>query len=258
MIKILLNGYAGKMGRAVAEAAAKKADEFCIAAGADIKPAAADFPVFEKISDCGILADVIIDFTWHDKTTDLLEYAKSKNLPAVVATTGHTPEELEAIKAYAESIAVFKSPNMSLGVYIAARLAKKAAAILKADFDIEIIEKHHNQKLDAPSGTALMLAEAVCSAFDEGQRPEYVYDRHIQKCARGKRELGIHSIRGGSIIGEHEVIFAGQGELISISHSACSRDMFASGALSAAKFLLGKPAGLYTMDDYMDEILGEF
>ena len=259
LIKILLNGYKGKLGRAVIEAAAQKPEEFSIVAGVDIpdiKPALnLSFPVFDKLRDCEEEADLIVDCSHHSITQDLLEYAEAKKLPAVICTTGQTPEELEIIQSYAKKIPIFKSPNMSIGANLMANLAKRAAMLLKDDFDIEIIEKHHNQKIDAPSGTALMIAEDICSVFEAEKKPEYVYERQSEKCARQKKELGIHTIRGGTIVGEHEVIFAGPNEIITISHSAQSREMFACGALAAAKFLIGKPAALYDMKDLINQII---
>ena len=265
MLKIMLNGYNGKLGRAIIEAAAEKAGEFTIAAGADINtaPISADFPKFAKLPDCGEKPDIIeiiIDCSHHSAAGAILEYSENTQTPIVICTTGHTPEELALIKSYSEKIAVFKSANMSLGVNLVAELAKKAAALLKNDFDIEIIEKHHNKKIDAPSGTALMLADEISSVFDgfeDSNKPEYIYERQSVKKARSKKEIGLHAVRGGTIIGEHEVIFAGANELISISHSAQSREMFANGALAAAKFLAGKPCGLYSMKDLIQEITGD-
>ena len=258
-MKIMLTGYNGRMGRAIIEAASEKPGEFNIVVGISIYPSAINvtFPVFLKPPDYNEKVDIIIDFTHHSTVDSYLEYANENKTPIVIATTGHTPEEINLIKSYSEKIAVFKSANMSIGVNLVAELAKKAAMLLKNDFDIEIIEKHHNQKLDAPSGTALMIAEEISSVFDGPDKPEYIYDRHTVRKARGKKEMGIHAIRGGTIIGEHEVVFAGTNELISISHSAQSREMFASGALAAAKFLCGKPPGLYTMKDLINEITGD-
>ena len=258
-MKIMLNGYNGKLGRAIIEAAAERAGEFTIAAGVDMNaaPIGASFPKFTELSDCGEVSDVIIDCSHHSAAVAVLEYADNTKTPVIICTTGHTPEELELIHSYSAKIAVFKSANMSLGVNLAAELAKKAAALLKNDFDIEIIEKHHNKKLDAPSGTALMLADEISSVFDDADKPEYVYERQSVKRMRNKNEIGIHAVRGGTIIGEHEVVFAGTNELISISHSAQSREMFASGALAAAKFLFGRPPGLYTMKNLIHEITGD-
>jgi len=257
-MKIMLSGYNGRMGRATIEAAADKSEEFNIVVGIDFNPAAINvtFPVFLKHSDYKGQVDVIIDFTWHNSIESVLDYANIWKTPVVIATTGHTPEEMNLIKSYSEKIAIFKSANMSIGVNLVAELAKKAAMLLKNDFDIEIIEKHHNQKLDAPSGTALMIADEISSVFDADEKPEYIYDRHNVRKVRSKREIGIHSIRGGTIIGEHEVIFAGSNELISISHSAQSREMLANGALTAAKYICGKAPGLYTMKDLINEKSG--
>ena len=257
-MKIMLNGYNGKLGRAVIEASAEKSEEFSIVVGIEINPAAINFtfPVFMKLSDYKEKVDIIIDCSHHSAVDSLLEYSDSTKTPIVIATTGHTPEEINLIKSYSDKIAIFKSPNMSVGVNLVAELAKKAAVLLKNDFDIEIIEKHHNKKPDAPSGTALMIADEISDVFGDSDKPEYVYDRHNVRKARGKKEIGIHAVRGGTIIGEHEVIFAGTNELISISHSAQSREMFANGALAAARFLINKTPGLYTMKDLINEITG--
>ena len=249
-MKIMLTGYSGRMGKAIIEAAYNNQD-FEIVAGVAIDPTPINltFPVFLTPFDYNEKADVIIEFTHHSTVDSYLEYANEKKTPIVIATTGHTPEELELIKSYADKIAIFKSANMSVGVNLIAELAKKTAALLKDNFDIEIIEKHHNQKLDAPSGTALLIADEIKSVLDDC---EYIYDRHNVRKTRDKREIGLHAVRGGTIIGEHEVIFAGQNELISISHSAQSREMFAMGALAAARFIIGKPAGLYSMKNLIN------
>jgi len=253
-MKIMLNGYNGKLGRAIIEAAGES-----IAAGVDMNaaPIGADFPKYAKLSECGEVSDVIIDCSHHSAAGAILDYADNTKTPIVICTTGHTSEELALIQSYSGKVAVFKSANMSLGVNLVAELAKKAAALLKDNFDIEIIEKHHNKKIDAPSGTALMLADEISSVFDDSGKPEYVYERQSVKKMRNKNEIGMHAIRGGTIIGEHEVIFAGTNELISISHSAQSREMFASGALAAARFLCGKPPGFYTMKELINEITGD-
>ena len=255
-MKILLNGYNGRLGRAIIEAAAEKPGKFSIVAGVDINPAAINFtfPVFLNLFDYKEPVDIIIDCSHHSAIDSLLEYADNMKTPVVVATTGHTPEEIDLIKSYSDKIAVFKSANMSLGVNLVAELAKKAALLLKNDFDIEIIEKHHNQKWDAPSGTAFMIADEISSVFDEKDKPEYIYDRHNVRKARDKKEIGMHAVRGGTIIGEHEVIFAGTNELISISHSAQSREMFANGVLAAAGFLYSKANGIYSMKDLVNDI----
>ena len=251
-MKIMLTGYTGRMGKAIIEAVynldSNRDLEIVAGVAIDPLPINLSFPVFFKPSDYSGELDIIIDFSHHSAIDALLVYAGERKVPLVIATTGHTPEELELIKSGAEKIAVFKSANMSVGVNLVAELAKKAAALLKDNFDIEIIERHHNQKEDAPSGTALLIADEINAACEY----EYVYDRHNVRRTRGKKEIGLHAVRGGTIIGDHEVIFAGTNELISISHSAQSREMFAMGALAAARFTAGKPAGLYTMKNLIN------
>ena len=237
------------MGKAVAAAVG---NEVRIVAGVDISAAsidASDFPIYESITEFSDKADVIVDFSHHSALPSLLDYAKATKTPVVVATTGHTDEELALMREAAKSVAIFHSGNFSIGINLIINLAKQAARTLGADFDIEIIEKHHNKKLDAPSGTALMIANAVA---DERNESEYIYDRHSVRKAREPKEIGIHSVRGGSIVGEHEVIFAGANEVVSISHSAASREIFANGALRAAIYLAGKSAGLYSMTDLIE------
>ena len=237
------------MGKAVAAAVG---NEVRIVAGVDINAAsidASDFPIYESITEFSDKADVIVDFSHHSALPSLLDYAKATKTPVVVATTGHTDEELALMREAAKSVAIFHSGNFSIGINLIINLAKQAARTLGADFDIEIIEKHHNKKLDAPSGTALMIANAVA---DEREESEYIYDRHSVRKAREPKEIGIHSVRGGSIVGEHEVIFAGANEVVSISHSAASREIFANGALRAAIYLAGKSAGLYSMTDLIE------
>ncbi|MBR2849833.1 MAG: 4-hydroxy-tetrahydrodipicolinate reductase [Clostridia bacterium] len=249
MIKVILSGCGGRMGKAVAAAVG---NEVRIVAGVDINAAsidASDFPIYESITEFSDKADVIVDFSHHSALPSLLDYAKATKTPVVVATTGHTDEELALMREAAKSVAIFHSGNFSIGINLIINLAKQAARTLGADFDIEIIEKHHNKKLDAPSGTALMIANAVA---DEREESEYIYDRHSVRKAREPKEIGIHSVRGGSIVGEHEVIFAGANEVVSISHSAASREIFANGALRAAIYLAGKSAGLYSMTDLIE------
>jgi 4-hydroxy-tetrahydrodipicolinate reductase len=249
MIKVILSGCGGRMGKAVAAAVG---NEVRIVAGVDINAAsidASDFPIYESITEFSDKADVIVDFSHHSALPSLLDYAKATKTPVVVATTGHTDEELALMREAASEVAIFHSGNFSIGINLIINLAKQAARTLGADFDIEIIEKHHNKKLDAPSGTALMIANAVADERDES---EYIYDRHSVRKAREPKEIGIHSVRGGSIVGEHEVIFAGANEVVSISHSAASREIFANGALRAAIYLAGKSAGLYSMTDLIE------
>ena len=252
-INVMLTGYNGKLGRAIIESA-EKSDLFSVVAGVDINPAPINlsFPVFLQPSDFTGDVDMIIDSSHHSAIDSLLEYAKKNSTPVVIATTGHNDDELKLINEAAKEMAIFKSANMSVGVNLIIELAKKTAAILQSDFDIEIVERHHNQKIDAPSGTALMIADGISSVLDD--KPEYIYNRQPLKKRRGKSEIGLHAVRGGTIIGDHDVIFAGDNELITISHSAQSREMFANGALSAARFLYGKPAGLYDMKSLIGEI----
>ena len=249
MIKAILVGACGKMGKNISECA--KADgEIKIVAGIDKINTGCDFPVFASFKDLNVNADVIIDFSHISLLDDILNYAKQNNTPVVLATTGYSQEQIQKIKEFSKNIPIFFTFNMSIGVNLLCSLAKKAANILGSDFDIEIIEKHHNQKIDAPSGTAIMLANAINGEF--GDNLNYEYDRHSKRAKRPKNEIGIHSVRGGTIVGEHDVIFAGLDEVITLSHQAQSKQVFAAGALKAAKFISGKPAGLYDMNSIMD------
>lgn len=245
MTNIIISGVNGRMGKAVEEICC--ADENVeIIGGIDINLGVPhNFPTVSNPFDLDGKADVIIDFSHHTCAKLLCEYAEKTGTPVVFATTGYTEEELALIKATSEKVAVFTSANMSLGVNLLIGLAKQAAKILPG-FDIEIIEKHHNQKLDAPSGTALMIADGIKEVRNDS---EYVYDRTTVRRKREANEIGIHAVRGGTIVGEHEVIFAGYNEVVTISHSAQSREIFASGALSAAKFVAEKANGLYHMED---------
>jgi 4-hydroxy-tetrahydrodipicolinate reductase len=179
----------------------------------------------------------------------MLEFAKQKKIPAVICTTGYSDEQIKKINDAAKVIPIFFSSNMSLGISLIKDLAKKAVSVLGEEFDVEIVEKHHNQKIDAPSGTALMLANEINS--EVGEKYTYEFDRHSKRQKRSKNEIGIHSVRGGTIVGEHEVIFAGKDEVITISHSAFSKKVFAVGAVNAVRFIIDKPAALYTMDDLL-------
>lgn len=254
MINILLTGCNGRMGKAVAQSVSNN-ENYSIVAGVDVNSSkiGGDFPTFMNPDDFAGQCDVIVDFSFHTATEGFLNYAVSKNIPIVVATTGHTSEETEYIKKAAEKIPVFYSRNMSLGINLIIALAKKACSSLGTSFDIEIIEKHHNQKLDAPSGTALMIADALKETRDCDT--EYVYNRQPVKQKRKETEIGIHAVRGGTIVGEHEVIFAGKDEVITLSHSAASRDVFAEGAVRAAQFIIGKAPGLYDMNDIVNSVL---
>ena len=209
----------------------------------------ADFPIVDAPSKLPVKPDVIIDFSNPASLDALLEYCMSTGTPIVVASTGYSDEQIAKIKAAAEHIAVFFTFNMSLGINLLVNLAKKAAEVLGDRFDIEIVEKHHNQKKDAPSGTAIMIAEALNSELDN--KMKYVYDRHNVRKARESNEIGMHAIRGGTIVGEHDIIFAGHDEVITLSHSAGSKEVFANGSINAAIFLSGKESGLYDMSDLL-------
>ena len=247
MIDIILSGCNGKMGRVIADIVASR-DDCRIAAGIDkIVSDATDFPQYSNIFDFSGSANVIIDFSHPSALDDLLSFATQKNIPIVLATTGYTEKEIAKIHSASNNIPVFFTANMSIGVNLLSELAKKAAAVLSDSFDIEIIEKHHNQKIDAPSGTALMLADEISSQFDKS--PVYEYDRHSKRCKRTKNEIGIHAVRGGTIVGEHEIIFAGRDEIISLSHSARSKEVFAVGAVNAALYLIAKENRIYNMSD---------
>lgn len=254
MLNILLNGCCGRMGRSIAQQLADS-ENAKIVAGVDLAGVSySDFPVYRSLFDVSEKADVIIDFSNHSGTGALLEYALQNSLPVVLSTTGHTEEELALVEDAGKKIAIFRSANMSLGINVLLALCKNAANILKDSFDIEIVEMHHNQKLDAPSGTALLLADGINSVLDE--KAPYVYDRHSVREKRSKNEIGIHAIRGGTVVGEHSVIFAGANEVLTLSHSAGSREVFASGAIKAAAFLVGQKPGIYNMDHMIAKVLG--
>ncbi len=250
MTNVLLSGCFGKMCIAVANVIAGKEDMQVIAGVDMCRDLTAKFPTYTNFGEVLEKPDVIIDFSDPSNLSDLLSFAKTNKIPAVIATTGYTDEQLAQIKSASEIIPIFFTFNMSLGVNVLVSLAKSAAKILGDDFDIEIIEKHHNQKIDAPSGTAIMLANALNSVFDE--KKEYEYDRHIKREKRNKSEIGIHSVRGGTIVGEHDVIFAGNDEVITLSHTAQSKALFATGAVKAAAFLANKSAGMYDMQMLLD------
>ena len=244
MTKIILSGCFGHMGKVITDCVAKRAD--CeIVAGVDIGDGTAAYPVFKSFSDVNVDADVIIDFSHPSVLNGLLEFVVAKKMPAVIATTGLSDEQVAKIHETAKEIPLFFSANMSIGISLISELAAKAARVLEGSFDIEIVEAHHNQKIDAPSGTALMIADAINQVRQEKMR--YTYDRHSQRKKREKDEIGLHSVRGGTIVGEHQVIFAGQSEVLTLSHSAQSKELFAAGAVNAAVFMAGKGPGLYDM-----------
>lgn len=250
---VFIKGVNGRMGKALTEVIGARGDCF-VCAGSD-KSAARDPALgFEVFPPCAYegRADVIIDCSGSEGTGELLEYALRRSLPIVIMSTGHSEEQLSMIRAASERIPIFKSGNMSLGINVLSRLVRQASKLLGDSFDIEIVEAHHNKKKDAPSGTALMLASAASEGLEKA--PDYVYERRSRREARKPDEIGIHSIRGGTIVGEHSVIFAGEDENLVLSHSAQSRKMFARGAVEAALFICSKAPGLYDMDDLTAEI----
>lgn len=247
MTRIIIIGANGKMGRVINDVVSGRND--CkIVAGIDLNTDKySDFPIYSSVFNITEEADVIIDFSNPVLLDDLLSYSSEKKLPLIIATTGYSDEQKTKIAKAAENAPIFFTYNMSIGINLLANLAKKATEILGGDFDIEIVEKHHNQKIDAPSGTALMLAEAVSEMKNDSVK--YEYDRHSKREKRSSNEIGIHSVRGGTIVGEHDIIFAGRDEIITLSHSARSKEIFAVGAVNAAVFMKGKAPGLYDMSE---------
>jgi 4-hydroxy-tetrahydrodipicolinate reductase len=248
--KILLCGACGKMGGNVLSLLATDNDATAVC-GVDLFPKEIGIPVYKTFNDVQEKADVIIDFSSAENVEERLRFAKENGMGIVLASTGFSKEDLATIDEYSKYIPIFKTANLSLGVNVMQALVKAAAQILGDGFDVEIIERHHNLKKDAPSGTALMLADSVNEAFD-GQK-KYVGGREGLVGAREKTEIGIHAVRGGTIVGEHEVMFAGEDEVITVTHSAASKRVFAVGAIRAAKFLHGKAAGKYEMKDLLAE-----
>lgn len=247
MVNIILSGCNGTMGKNIIQAA-EETRGVTIICGIDVKEdRQARFPVVASPRDFTANADVIVDFSHPSVTDDLLSFAVERKIPIVIATTGLSSKQKENIKAAAETIPVFFSANMSLGINLLIDLVKKAAAFLADDHDIEIVERHHNKKIDAPSGTALYIADEIAKVLPF--EPSYTYDRHSRRAKREKTEIGIHAIRGGTIPGDHEVLFIGDSEILEIKHSAVSKRVFAEGALRAAVFLQGKAPGLYNMND---------
>lgn len=244
MLKIINSGCNGKMGQVV-QAMCAADPEVTIVAGFGTHQTALEYPVFTNPTNFTGDADVVIDFSSPKALDGLLSFCLERKLPVVIATTGFSPEQLAQIEDASKVIPVFRSANMSLGINVLLELVKKAASILGSGSDIEIVEKHHNRKVDAPSGTALMIADAINQVREDSM--QYVYDRHSQRKKREKKEIGLHSVRGGTIVGEHQVIFAGQSEVLTLSHSAQSKELFAAGAVNAAVFMAGKGPGLYDM-----------
>lgn len=244
MTKIILSGANGKMGRVIQNVVSLR-DDCEIVAGVDLNTESTSFPVYTDINEITEKADVIIDFSNPVLLDNLLAYSKANKMPLVIATTGYDDNQKAQINDASKECPVFFTYNMSMGINLLANLAKKAVSVLGSDFDIEIIEKHHNQKIDAPSGTALMLADAICEKIDNDMK--YEYDRHSKREKRTKNEIGLHAVRGGTIVGEHDIMFCGRDEIITLSHSARSKEIFAVGAVNAAVYMNGKDAGLYDM-----------
>lgn len=239
------------MGRVMTRVLSETPDMQVIA-GVDVNPGGTtgDCPVYSSLTDVKETPDILIDFSHHSCLEALLAYGLRKHVPLLICTTGFSAEQKRQMAEASRNIPILHSGNMSLGVNLMLSLARQAAAVLHDGFDVEIVEKHHNQKVDSPSGTALMIADAVNSGSDDAL--EYVYGRRSRTEKRQKAELGIHSIRGGAIVGEHSLIFAGQGEVVEINHTALSRDVFAYGALEAARFLVGKAPAMYSMKDVVE------
>lgn len=248
MIKVLMHGCNGKMGQVVSRMV-DETEGMELAAGVDrFLGRENPYPVFESVEACDVPVDVVIDFSNAAAVDGLLDYCVNRRLPVVLCTTGLSEAQLEKVEKAAEQIAVLKSANMSMGINLLMKLLKDAAKVLApAGYDIELVERHHNQKVDAPSGTALALADSVNEALDHEYT--YVYDRSQYRKKREEKEIGISAVRGGTIVGEHEVIFAGMDEVIEFKHTAYSRSVFGKGAVEAAKFLAGKTAGMYDMSD---------
>ena len=252
MINILMHGCNGKMGQVITHLAAED-DNVTIAAGVDAYDGIAnDYPVFSSLNDCNIDVDVIIDFSNAQAVDGLLDYAVVSKTPVVLCTTGLSEEQLDKVEAASKHVAVLRSANMSIGINVILKLLKEAVSRFAPEgFDVEIVEKHHNLKLDAPSGTALALADSINEELDN--QYEYVFDRSTRRQQRPKKEIGISSVRGGTIVGDHDVIFAGTDEVITFSHTAYSKAVFGKGAIQAAKFLKGKGPGHYQMSQVIDE-----
>ena len=248
LTNIVICGSSGAMGKVINNIISTRDDSKVVAGIDKYGESTTDFPVVATpnlLSSLSIEPDVIIDFSHPSVLDGLLDYCITNRVALVIATTGYSQEQIEKIHNAAKEIPLFFTANMSMGVNLIAELAKKAVSVLGDQFDIEVVEKHHNQKIDAPSGTALMLADAINEEFD--QPYSYTYDRHSVREKRTKKEIGLHAIRGGTIVGDHDIIFAGRDEVITLSHHAASKDVFAVGAVNAAVFLKGKEPGLYNM-----------
>ncbi len=248
MIKVVLSGCNGAMGRTITDTVGNFKD-MQIVCGFDRESREAPYPIVTDFTQIVEKPDVIVDFSHPSVLNGELEYCLKNNVPVVLASTGYSSEQIEQIKAAAEKIPVFYTANMSLGVNLMNALCQQAARVLGEQFDIEIIEKHHNQKVDAPSGTALLLADGINAAMND--QYTYEFDRHSKRKKRDPKEIGISAVRGGTIVGEHTVLFAGNNECIEIKHTAYSKTVFAGGALNAAAWLIQQPAGLYDMKNFL-------
>ena len=248
MVKIIMHGCCGPMGQVISQIVKEDADAQIVAGIDPFDNGKMEYPVYKSLEDCKEEADVVIDFASAKAEDALLDYCGAHKLPVVVCTTGLSEEQLQKVAETAKKTAVLKSANMSLGINTLMKLLQDAAKVLAtAGFDMEIVEKHHRLKLDAPSGTALALADSINEAMDN--QYHYIYDRSQRREMRDDKEIGISAVRGGTIVGEHEVIFAGPDEVIEFKHTAYSKAVFGKGAVEAAKFLAGKPAGRYDMSD---------
>ena len=252
MTKMIMHGCNGRMGHMIIDLV-KEDENIEVVAGVDaFGENSYDFPVFKSLGECNVEADVIVDFTSASAVDGLLEFCVSKKMPVVLCSTGLSQEQLDKVKEASKSVAILKSANMSYGVNALLKILKEVSPLFAAaGFDIEIVEKHHNQKLDAPSGTAMALADSINESLSNEY--EYVYDRSTRREKRPVKEIGISAIRGGTIVGDHDVIFAGKDEVVTLSHRAYSRAVFGKGAIEAAKFLAGKSAGMYDMADVLAE-----
>ncbi len=250
MTNLILSGCNGKMGQVITRLAEADSD-ICIVCGCDINTSVINsYPVYDDINKFEGKADAIIDFSHPSCFDNIVSYCKKTKTPLVMATTGLSDEQIESLDDLSKEVAVFRSANMSIGINLLITLVKQAAVLLEDKFDIEIIEKHHNLKIDAPSGTALMIADEISESLCN--KPEYVYDRHSMRKKREKKEIGLHAVRGGTIVGEHNVLFAGNDEILEIKHTATSKEVFAEGSLRAAKFLNGRCAGMYNMKNLIE------
>lgn len=251
MIRLIMHGCNGKMGQVISNIVAADPETEMVA-GIDMRDDGHNpYPVFTEIEKCNVDADALIDFSAAPAVDRLLEYCVARQLPCVLCTTGLSREQLAKVEEASQKVAILKSANMSLGINLLLKMLKEAAGVLApAGYDIEIVEKHHNQKVDAPSGTALALADSINAQC--GNSYEYIYDRSQRRQKRDRKEIGISAVRGGTIVGDHDVIFAGEDEVITFSHTAYSKAVFAKGAVQAGKFLADKPAGLYDMSNVID------